>query len=163
MPTGSPVKESILDDLQNTALPLIAAGAGSGGGDPYYTAVEQITRIEAGPFELKMFPAIVIMPLSTTYDNEGTQGTRTIAATFRIRLSLYLRTRTDAVSKLERFIRDTHKAILVDRTRNNNAVNTRAVSDEAFYPTEDDEADTTANFVIDIDYRTPFDDLNTPT
>jgi len=165
MPLGSPVKEAILDDLQNTALPLIAAGVSTPpvGGDAYYTPVEYITRIESGPMELKMFPAIVIVPLATDYDPEGTEGTLTMAAAYRIQLALFLRTRTDAVSKIERFTRDVHKAIMVDRTRNANAINTRAVNDEVFYPTEDDEPFTISNLIIEVDYRTVWDDLNTPT
>jgi len=159
-PSGSPVKEAILDDLQDTALPLINNGTDPTG---YYTTVEKIQRIDAGPTEIKMFPAIVIVPLSTAYDPEGTQGTLTLAAAYRIQLTLFLRTRTDAPSKIERFIRDTHKAVLVDRTRNANAINTRAVSDEVFYPTEDDEPYVTANIIIEVDYRTEWDDLNTPT
>ena len=157
MVVGTPVKELILDNLENTALPLIVAGA------DYYTTVEQITRVEGGPMELKMFPAIVIVPLSTDYDPEGTEGTLTMAAAYRIQLSLFLRTRTDPTSKIERFIRDTHKAIMIDRTRNANAINTRAVNDEVFYPTDDDEPYTIANLTIEVDYRTVWDNLNTPT
>jgi len=156
-PSGSPVKEAILDDLQNTALPLLVAGA------DYYTTVEHITRVESGPMDLKMFPAIVIVPLSTDYDREGTEGTLTMAAAYRIQLALFLRTRTDAVSKIERFTRDVHKAIMIDRTRNANAINTRAVNDEVFYPTDDDEPYTISNLIIEVDYRTVWDDLNSPT
>jgi hypothetical protein len=156
-PSGSPVKEAILDNLQDTALPLLVAGS------DYYTTVEKIQRIDAGPMELKMFPAIVIVPLSTDYDREATQGTLTIAAAYRIQLTLFLRTRTDAASKIERFIRDVHKAVLIDRYRNGNALNTRMVSDEVFYPTEDDEPYTTANVILEVDYRTVWNDLNSPT
>tara|TARA_R110000796_G_scaffold98924_3_gene206772 strand:+ start:216 stop:692 length:477 start_codon:yes stop_codon:yes gene_type:complete len=156
-PSGSPVKEAILDNLQNTALALLVAGS------DYYTTVEKVQRIDAGPMELKMFPAIVIVPLSTEYDREGTQGTLTIAATYRIQLTLFLRTRTDAASKIERMIRDVHKAVLIDRYRNANALNTRVVNDEVFYPTEDDEPYTTANVILEVDYRTAWNDLNSPT
>jgi hypothetical protein len=156
-PSTSPVKEAILDDLQNTALPLLIEGA------DYYTTVEKIQRIDAGPMEVKMFPAIVIVPLSTDYDREGSQGTLTLAAAYRVQLTLFLRTRTDAASKIERFIRDVHKAVLIDRTRNANAINTRVTSDEVFYPTEDDEPYTTANVILEVDYRTEWDDLNQPT
>ena len=156
-PSGEPVKEDILANLEDTALPLIVAGA------DYYTTVETITRVDAGPMDVKSFPAIIIVPLNTDYDREGTQGTLTIAAAYRIQLSLFLRTRTDSALKLERFIRDVHKAVLVDRTRNSNALNTRAVSDEVFYQTEDDEPYASANLTIEVDYRTLFDDLNTPT
>jgi len=164
-PSGSPVKEAILDDLQNTALPLIAAGVSDPpvSGDAYYTAVAKIQRIEAGPMEVKVFPAIIIVPLNTDYNVEGTQGTLTSAAAYRIQLALFLRTRTDAASKVERFIRDVHKAILIDRYRNGNALNTRVTSDEVFYPTEDDEPYTTANVILEVDYRTLWDNLNQPT
>jgi hypothetical protein len=156
-PSGSPVKEAILDDLQNTALALVVAGS------DYYTTIEKIQRVDAGPMELKEFPAAIIVPLSTDYEREGSRGTRTIAASYRIQITLFLRTRTDAASKIERFIRDVHKAVLVDRYRNANAINTRVTGDEVFYPTEDDEPYTTANVVLEVDYRTVWDDLNAPT
>ena len=155
--SGSPVKELILDDLQDTALPLLIANS------DYYTTVEIIQRIDAGPMEIKMFPAIIIVPLSTDYEREGTRGTLTISASYRIQLSLFLRTRTDAASKIERFIRDVHKAVLIDRYRDGNALNTRLTSDEVFYPQEDDEPYTTATCILEVDYRSEWDDLNQPT
>lgn len=156
-PSGTPVKEAILDDIEQNALPLIVAGA------DYYTAVEKIQRIEAGPTEIKMFPAVLIAPLETIYNRDGTHGTLTQRAAFRIQLSLFLRTRTDAVSKIERFIRDVHKALMVDRTRNNLAVNTRMIEDEVIYPTEDDDPYTIANMIIEVDYRTDWDEPNNAT
>lgn len=156
-PSGVPVKEAILDDLENTALALIESGS------DYYTDVEKITRIDAGPMHSEMFPAIVIVPDGTDYSKEGTQGTLTIAAAYRISLALFIRTRTDGASKIERFIRDVHKAVLVDRTRDGNALNTRVLSDEVYYPNDDDDPYTTASVLLEVDYRTKFDDLNTPT
>ena len=156
-PSGSPVKELIINDLVGTALPLVTAGA------EYYTTVEQVTLVGAGPLELKMFPAIVVMPMETEYNRAGSQGTTTAAATFRVQLALFIRSRTDAVSKIERFIRDVHKALLVDRYRNGNAIHTRVVHDEVTYPTDDDEPFTTAIVTVDVDYRTRITDLNTPT
>jgi len=168
MVSGYPVKEKILNNLQSlqdsgaaaspaTGLGLITAGA------DYYTDVEKITRVEAGPMDLTMFPAIIIAPVNTDYDPEGSQGTTTIAAKYRVQLTLILRTRDDAVQKIERFIRDCHKAILVDRTRGGQAIWTRAVADEVFYPTDDDEPYTTANLLLEILYRTKVGDLNQST
>jgi hypothetical protein len=155
-PSGLPVKEAILDDIASTLSAIVA-------GDDYYTTVERVQRIDATPMELSMFPAVVIIPQTTDYDREATQGTLTIAAEFRIQLALMLRTRTDAVSKLERFIRDVHKALLLDRYRGGLALNTRVVEDEVFYPTEDDEAFSFANVIVEVDYRTRWNDLNAST
>jgi len=170
MVVGIPVKEAILNNLQGIDASGAYAATGLGllvdptyDSDDYYTEVEKIQRIDAGPMEVKMFPAIVIVPLSSDYDREGTQGTLTIAVAYRVQLTLFLRTRTDAASKIERFIRDVHKAVLIDRYRNANALNSRVVSDDVFYPTEDDEPYTTANVILEIDYRTEWDDLNQPT
>jgi len=170
MVVGIPVKEAILNNLQGIDANGAYAATGLGllvdptyDSDDYYTEVEKIQRIDAGPMEVKMFPAIVIVPLSSDYDREGTQGTLTIAVAYRVQLTLFLRTRTDAASKIERFIRDVHKAVLIDRYRNENALNSRVVSDDVFYPTEDDEPYTTANVILEIDYRTGWDDLNQPT
>jgi len=156
-PTGEPVKEDILANIEDVALPLLVTGA------DYYTTVATITRIDAGPMDVKDFPAVIIVPLGADYAREGSQGTLTLAASFRIQLSLFLRTRTDATLKIERFMRDVHKALLIDRTRAANAINTRVMSDEVFYPTEDDEPYVSANLTVEVDYRTVWDDLNTPT
>jgi len=155
-PSGTPVKEAIVADLETT---LAAVAAGS----DYYNTIEKVTRIDAGPMNIKMFPAVIIVPLSADYSREGDQGTLTISTEYRVQLSLFMRTRTDAVTKIEKLIRDVHKAILVDRTRGGNALNTRALSDEVFYPTEDDEAYTSANLTIGVTFRTKNDDLNIST
>lgn len=154
-PSGSPVKEQILDDLVST-LQTISAG------DDYYTTVEQVVRVDGGPMELKMFPAVAVLPSKTEYDREGSQGTTTISAYFYVQLSLFVRTRTDGAEKIERFIRDVHKAVIADRTRGDRAVHTAVIQDEVTYPTEDDEPFTIADLVVEIVYRTRFDDLNTP-
>jgi|13_taG_2_1085334.scaffolds.fasta_scaffold57016_3 hypothetical protein len=175
--SGLPVKEKILNNLQSlkddgdvqpiasaTGLGLIStSGTGHASDGDYYTDPKIITRIDASPLKITQFPAIVIEPLSTDYDGFGSQGTLTIAATFRIRLRLMLHTRTNAVALIERFIRDAHRAILVDRQRASNAIVTQAVSDSVQYPTDDDEAITTATLLIAVDYRTAWNDLNSPT
>jgi len=168
--TTIPVKEAILNDLQGIDDTGAYAATGLGllvdptyNDNDYYTEVQIIQRIDAGPMDLKEFPAIVIAPVTTDYDNFGTQGTTTIAATYIIQLSLVMRTRTNAVKEIEQFVRDAHKAVLIDRQRSSNAISTRASSDEVFYPTEDDEPYTTANLIVEVDYRTRWDDLNFPT
>lgn len=175
--TGLPVKEKILNNLQSlkddgsvqpiataTGLGLIAtSGTGHASDGDYYTNPKLITRVDASPLNITQYPAIVIQPLSTDYANFGTQGTLTIAATFRIRLSLILHTRTDAVALIERFIRDAHRAILVDRQRDENAISTRAALDSVMYPTDDEQALTTASLDIEVEYRTAWNDLNLAT
>ncbi len=165
----TPVKEAILNNIQGIDATGAYAATGLGllvsptyDGDDYYTEVQRIQKIDAGPMDLKEFPAIVIAPVTTDYDDFGTQGTTTIAATYIIQLSLIMRTRTDAVKEMEQFVRDAHKAVLIDRQRNSNAISTRASSDEVFYPA-DDEPYTTANLIIEVDYRTKWNDLNSPT
>ena len=105
----------------------------------------------------------MIEPTRNDYDGFGTQGTTTIAAQFRINIRLILQTRTDAVALISRFLRDVHRAVLVDRQRGGNAISTRAVSDTVAFPTDDDEALTQASLLIEVDYRTPWNNLNTPT
>ncbi len=168
MVSGYPVKEKILNNLQSlqdngsAAAPATGLGLITAGSD-YYTDVAKITRIDSSPLELNLFPAIIIAPLNTDYNTEGTQGTMTLAQIYRVQLTLMIRTRVDAVAKIEQFIRDCHKAILVDRTRGGQAIWTRAVSDEVFYPTDDDEPYTIANLILEILYRTKVDDLNQST
>ena len=65
--------------------------------------------------------------------------------------------------ELEKFIRDVRQAVIVDRTRGNKAINTFAVSDQIFAPTQDDDPYATAQLIIEVSYRTNWDDLNTAT
>jgi hypothetical protein len=164
-PSGLPVKEDIIANLK-TALESIAAGGS------YYTTVEQVTRYNGGPMDMTEFPCIVMTPMGTDYGPLASQGTLTSAASFRVNLALYLRSRgassslgvdPDMPVTMEKFIRDARQAVIVDRTRNGKAINTFAVSDEVFYPTQDDDPYAVANLVIEINYRTNFDDLNVAT
>lgn len=172
--TGTPLKLQLLNNIQGvdedgvplatkTGLALINTTAGSGSDGDYFTDVQKIQRIDAGPMDLKEFPAIVIAPAGTDYARLSSQGTTTIAATFIVQVSLILRTRTEAAKKIEDFIRDAHRALTEDRQRDGNATSTRLASDEVFYPNEDDEPYTTANLVFEIDYRTPWNDLDIAT
>lgn len=155
-PSGLPVKEAILDDLQ-TALEAIS------GGGAYYTTVASVSRINTVPIELRDYPAIVITPLGTDYDQPGEATTLAIYAGFRVRLTLVVRTRDDASGTLENFIRDVHKSILVDISRGGRAINTRMVSDEVYYPTQIEEPVAIADCVVFISYRTLRTDLNQAT
>jgi hypothetical protein len=155
-PSGLPVKEAILRDLES-ALAAITAGA------DYYTSVARVTRVDTVPIDLPEFPAIVITPLGTEYDPPGQATTLAIHGHYRIRATLIVRTRTDAVADLENFIRDVHKAILVDTTRGGRAIDTRLVSDEVYYPTDIEEPVALAELTIMVLYRTVRTDLNTAT
>ena len=164
-PSGLPVKEDIIANLK-TALETISAGG------TYYTSVERVTRYAGGPMDVTVFPSIVMTPLGTAYGPPATQGTLTSAASFRVSLDLFLRTRGSSSSlgtdpdvpvSLEKFIRDVRQAVIVDRTRGGKAINTFAVSDEIFYPTQDDDPYATARVTIEVNYRTSWDDLNTAT
>lgn len=155
-PSGTPVKEAILQDLETT-LAAISAGA------DYYTSVATVTRVNTVAIDLPEFPAIVLTPLGTEYDPPGQATTLAIAGHYRIRATLVVRTRTDAVEDLENFIRDCHKAMLVDTTRGGLAIDTRLVSDEVYYPTDIEEPVALAELTIMVIYRTQRTDLNTAT
>ena len=158
-PLGTPVKEAILQNLKSSLEDMT-------GGTAYYTDVVRVTRYNGGPMDLTEFPAVVMVPLSNDYDEPGTQGTLTIAAHYRVQLSLFLRNRgtgSDQPKHIENFIRDAHKAVLVDRTRNDLAITTFAVNDEVFYPTDDDDPFSAANLIIEVVYRTKWDNLNITT
>ena len=164
-PSGLPVKEDIIANLQ-TVLETIAAGS------DYYTDVQRVTRYVGGPMDMTEFPCIVMTPEGTEYGPPATQGTLTSAASFRVNLGLYIRNRgassslgvdPDVPVELEKFIRDVRQAVIVDRTRGNKAINTFAVSDQVFAPTQDDDAYATANLIVEINYRTNWDDLNVAT
>lgn len=155
-PSGSPVKEQVLDNLQTT-LAAIAAG------DDYYNTVALVNRINTAPVEVAQYPAIIITPIGTDYDQPGEATTLAIRANFRIQLTLILRTRDNPSEELENFIRDVHKALLVDITRGGLAINTRMISDEVYYPTQIEEPVAVADCGIVVDFRTLRTDLNTAT
>jgi hypothetical protein len=155
-PSGTPVKEAVLQNLE-TALAAIAAGAA------YYTTVARVQRINTVPIDLPEYPAIVLVPLGTDYDPPGAATTLAIAGHYRVQATLIIRSRTDAVADLENFIRDVHKALLVDPTRGGLAIDTRLVSDSVYYPTDIEEPVALADLVIEVHYRTTRTDLNQAT
>ena len=155
-PSGIPVKRAVFENLEST-LAAITAGA------DYYTYVARVTRIDSVPIELTEYPAIILTPSSTDYDPPGDATTLAIAGHYRIDATLVIRTRTSAVDELENFIRDVHKAILVDITRGGIAIDTRLTSDRVFYPTDIEEPVAIAELSIEIIYRTRRTDLNVAT
>ena len=155
-PSGTPVKEAILDHLQST-LTAIAAGAA------YYNSVALVTRINTVPIELHDYPAIVLTPLGTSYDQGGDATTLALHGDYRIRLTLIVRTRDEASQALENFIRDVHKSILVDITRGGLAINTRMLSDDVYYPTQIEEPVAIADCIVLVSYRTERTNLNQAT
>ena len=155
-PSGSPVKEGILDHLQTT-LEAIASGA------EYYHSVASVSRVNTVPIEIRDYPAIVITPLGTDYDQGGDATTLALHGDYRVRLTLVIRTRDSAAESLENFIRDVHKAILVDITRGGLAVNPRMLSDDVSYPTQIEEPVAVADCVVLVSYRTQRTNLNQAT
>lgn len=89
--------------------------------------------------------------------------TLAIRVNYRIRLTLILRTRDNPSEELENFIRDVHKALLVDITRGGLAINTRMLSDDVYYPTQIEEPVAVADCTITVDFRTLRTDLNSAT
>jgi hypothetical protein len=155
-PSGIPVKRAVFENLETTLAAITA-------GSDYYTSVARVTRIDSVPIELTEYPAIILTPSSTDYDPPGDATTLAIAGHYRIDATLVIRTRTSAVDELENFIRDVHKAILVDITRGGIAIDTRLTSDRVFYPTDIEEPVALAELSIEIIYRTRRTDLNVAT
>ena len=102
-------------------------------GDDYYTSVQRVTRYVGGPMDMTEFP------------------------------SSSLGVDPDVPVELEKFIRDARQAVIVDRTRGSKAINTFAVSDQVFSPNQDDDPYAAAQLIIEINYRTNWDDLNIAT
>ena len=155
-PSGTPVKELILDNLEST-LSSITAGV------DYYHTVAMVSRINTVPIEIRDYPAVVMTPLGTDYDQPGSTTTLALHGDYRIRMTLVVRTRTEASQSLEEFIRDVHKSLLVDITRGGVAINTRMMSDEVYYPTQIDEPVAVADCVVLVSYRTLRTNLNQAT
>ena len=122
-----------------------------------------MSRINTVPIEIRDYPAIVITPLGTDYDQGGDATTLALHGDYRLRLTLVVRTRDNASQSLEEFIRDVHKALLVDITRGDLAINTRMLSDEVYYPTQIEEPVAVADCVVLVSYRTLRTDLNQAT
>lgn len=155
-PSGSPVKEQILDNLQTTLASITA-------GSDYYNSVALVNRINTAPIEVAEYPAIIITPLGADYDQPGVATTLAIRVNYRIRLTLIIRTRDNPSEELENFIRDVHRSLLVDITRGGLAINTRMLSDDVYYPTQIEEPVAVADCTITVDFRTLRTDLNSAT
>lgn len=157
-PVGEPLTETILQDIQD-AFELIQGGA------DYYTTVPvaNIKRAEMGEVEVTAFPAIVYTPGMIEYDTEPreTRVLRVITGRWTLHATILLQTRTDAVLKVERFIRDVHKAWNVDRRRGGNALDSRLVRSTPYYPSDPDDDVCGAYLEFEVWFRTALDDLNT--
>lgn len=156
-PTGEPLTELILQNIQG------AFGAIQGGTDYYTTVpVANIKRAEVGEVEVTAFPAIVLVPGTIEYDTEPreTRVLRVITGKWSISVTLLLQTRTDAVLKVERFIRDVHKAWNVDRRRGNYAMDSRLRMSTPYYPSDPDDDVCGAYMEFEVWFRTGLDDLN---
>lgn len=155
-PSGTPVKEAVLANLETTLAGITA-------GSDYYTSVARVNRIDTVPIELTEYPAIILVPSGASYDPPGDATTLAIAVHYRVEATLVIRARTDAVEKLENFIRDVHKALLVDITRGGLAIDTRLTEDRVYYPTDIEEPVAIAELSIEIHFRTRRTDLNVAT
>ena len=153
-PSGEPVKEQIMANLQTTL-------EGVNGGASYYTDFSKVERVEAGGVQVKTFPTAIISPLGTEYDSPNAVVTTKIGATFRVEITVFLRTRSNATRAVERAIRDVHTALYVDRTRGGLAIDTRVAGSDPFYPSEATEPICGADISVSITYRTQATDLNT--
>lgn len=153
-PSGEPVKELILQNLETT-LDAIAAGA------DYYTEVRSVDRARSLVQAVDDTPAVLILPDGTTYDTEPARLVGVVSGTFRVGLLLVARDATTPQLTIERFIRDVHKALLVDITRGGNALNTRLVTDDVYIPVEETDPIVLGDLLVEIDYRTLRTNLNT--
>lgn len=154
MPVGEPVKEQILADIETTMALLVE-------GVDYYNTAEKILRLDTGALQVNSFPAIVIVPGRTTYDNSRSTVVGVVAGSFNIVLSGFLKTATDVSKSVERLTRDVHKALFVDITRGGVAINTRVLSDDIFYPDDTTEPVCGVHIRIMVDYRALRTNLNT--
>lgn len=155
-PSGEPVKELVLQDLEAVFLGITE-------GTDYYTTVRRVHRVETVPIEVKEYPCIILTPLGSDYDQPGAATTLSLQTHSRIRATLIVRTRDNATLALERFIRDVHKALLVDITRGGLAINSRMLDDRVYYPTQLDEPVAVADCTLEIYFRTLRTDLNSAT
>ena len=130
--------------------------------EPFLRQRELFEAGQIGEVEVVAFPAIVLVPGTIEYDTEPreTRVLRTITGRWTIHVTLLLQTRTDAVRKVERFIRDVHKAWNVDRRRGNYALDSKLRLSTPYYPSDPDDDVCGAYMEFEVWFRTALDDLN---
>ena len=120
-PTGTPVKEQVLDNLKTT-LELIAGGAS------YHTTLRGVHRLRGvNAMQLQQFPAVIIDVAGTAHD-DGVNGM--VSCSMDVNLVAVITDRTDPAQELEWLAADIKRALLIDVTRGGAAVDTKFVSDD---------------------------------
>ncbi len=155
-PSGEPIKEQILQDIETTLLTVVA-------GASYYHTIHKVYRIQQAPTTLTSFPSVLLVPGATSYDGESIRLQKRIVGSFTILVSGYVRSGSDLARDIERLTRDIHTALFIDITRGGAAINTRVVSDEPFYPTHESDPEGGVDITVDVDFRTSRTDLNVNT
>lgn len=158
MPTGEPIAEMILQNIETVLKTLVA-------GTDYYTTVqpENVERVERNALEITSFPHILIWPGRTMYDADPLERrvNQVITTLMLVEISISMTTRaTTAQRDLQRFVRDVHRALLLDHTRGGNAMDSRILQSEPFYTNDERGPLSWADLVFEIKYRTPRQDLN---
>lgn len=153
-PSSESLKEQILANIVTTL-------EGVTGGSDYFHTIYQVKRLDTPSTSFASFPAVLVVPLSTQYDNPRSAVVGANHGSFQIQLSCFIRTATDISKQIERLIHDVHTALWVDISRGGIALNTRIVSDDVFYPSPETEPLGGVDISIEVDYRTPRTDLTT--
>lgn len=151
-PASNPVKLRILDALE-TRLAGIATGA------TYFNTIAQVIVRDIAVPEVNSFPAIIITPSGTSYDNSRSAVVGVVAGAYRIELTLLTRTASDVADAVEKLIHDVHTALFTDITLGGLVLNTRPEADDVFYPADSTDPICGATMNIVIDYRARRTDL----
>lgn len=149
-PSATPVRERI---LQNVETVLLSIGPPS-----YGTDTPHVRRWNGNADEnIPTTPAVLIVPLPETSDDEVSCMVR---HTMELGLIAVLRTDTWP-AEINKFLADMRVALLADPSRGGIAVTTR-ITDENVADNDPAENLGSAQMIVQVHYRTLYDDPNTP-
>lgn len=150
-PTGTPVREAILDNIVST-LEAIAAPS-------YHTTVSAVHRLRGlNALSLTAFPAIMVSTPRADWD-DTTHGLQ--IGSMHLTLRLALQGGADGQEQLSWFLDDVKVALLADYTRGGVARDTQITGDEAY---QSDEATNVfgADIFVNVKFAHLYTDPNTP-
>jgi hypothetical protein len=118
------IRESIIGNIKTTLQTITKANL-------YNFDVAKVTRERLVGLNIDQFPSIVIIP---GREGKTEEPIERYTARLVITLECWLQEHDESiVTDVNKFLADVEKALLVDYTRGGKAINTKLVSNQAFY------------------------------
>jgi hypothetical protein len=152
-PSTNPVKWELLNTIKTNLAAITVANG-------FHTNVRKVHLIDGGPLNLAAFPCVVVAPGYTQYSSGAGRVTGVLEGNMSVDMGIYIKTRTNPVQTVEKFVRDVITKMLSDVTLGGLSLNVVPERDEIYLPSDAADPICGAELTFSIHYRTKRTDLN---